>query len=359
MRERKRASNNEIRGKQVPRKDNARYFVFRRFLVLVAVGLILITGLVYVIISPGREPKLALYDFDKAHVESIRHMHVAFGEEPGEQPLNRYPFTQGLEFVNATTLIESAGLYGASLVRLVDYNSGETLKYIEFPYEIFAEGVTVCDGIAYLLTWREHILIALSATTLELLGNFTVDMTGWGLATDCKRKKLYATTGNSTLFEFDIPALSSSGTDTATPLRPTRSVELRCLKETLPLLNELEYDSKKGILWGNIYGTFLIAGVSVTSGKCQALVSLRGLYYQWSEAHKALSTMHDPVNDVMNGIALHSSLGNEAMLVTGKRWPKIYVVHLRKVIYSDGMVIESWEHLIKRLPAFVKPYIVS
>ena len=87
-------------------------------------------------------------------------------------------FSQGLEF-HKGILYESCGLYKASSIRTVNFETGEVLKDVPLADHLFAEGLTIMNEKVYIITWREHKGFVYSLD-LELLEEFAITTDGWG-----------------------------------------------------------------------------------------------------------------------------------------------------------------------------------
>lgn len=64
-----------------------------------------------------------------------------------------FAFTQGLS-VHQGYFLESTGLTGESVVRMVNIDTGTTLKQAELPASHFGEGSAVIGDTVYVLTWK-------------------------------------------------------------------------------------------------------------------------------------------------------------------------------------------------------------
>jgi len=216
-------------------------------------------------------------------------------------------FTQGLLFHDGK-LLESTGLYGQSSLREVDLATGAVLRNLTVPSQYFAEGLTLLDGKLYQLTWKEEkaFVYDLNADpkTFRKIGEFPYTGEGWGLATD----------GHWLIM--------SDGTSTIRFLNPgTFAVDhtIRVLKDDMPQerLNELEY--VKGEIYANIWQTDWVARIDPASGR---IVGMIDFTYLLPAADQTATTQ------VLNGIAYDAA--GDRLFVTGKNWPKLFEVRLRK-----------------------------
>jgi glutamine cyclotransferase len=216
-------------------------------------------------------------------------------------------FTQGLLFHDGK-LLESTGLYGQSSLREVDLATGAVLRSLTVPSQYFAEGLTLLDGKLYQLTWKEEkaFVYDLNADpkTFRKVGEFPYKGEGWGLATD----------GHWLIM--------SDGTSTIRFLNPgTFAVDhtIRVLKDDMPQerLNELEY--VKGEIYANIWQTDWVACIDPASGR---IVGMIDFTYLLPAADRTATTQ------VLNGIAYDAA--TDRLFVTGKNWPKLFEVRLKK-----------------------------
>jgi len=216
-------------------------------------------------------------------------------------------FTQGLLFHDGK-LLESTGLYGQSSLREVDLATGAVLRNLTVPSQYFAEGLTLLDGKLYQLTWKEQkaFVYDLNADpkTFLKVGEFSYTGEGWGLATD----------GHWLIM--------SDGTSAIRFLNPgTFAVDhtIRVLKDDMPQerLNELEY--VKGEIYANIWQTDWVARIDPASGRVVGMIDFT---YLLPAADRTSTTQ------VLNGIAYDPAA--DRLFVTGKNWPKLFEVRLRK-----------------------------
>jgi glutamine cyclotransferase len=216
-------------------------------------------------------------------------------------------FTQGLLFHDGR-LLESTGQYGQSSLREVDLATGAVLRKRLVPNQFFAEGLTLLNGKLYQLTWKEGKAFRydLNANPKDFQpdGEFSYTGEGWGLATD--GHWLIMSDGSSTL-RFLNPA--------------TFAVDhlIQVAKGDLPQdrLNELEY--VKGEIYANIWKTDWVARIDPASGKVVGMIDFS---YLLPAADRTATT------DVLNGIAYDPA--GDRLFVTGKNWPKLFEVRLKK-----------------------------
>ena len=230
--------------------------------------------------------------------------------------VNTYPhdttlFTQGLEFVDGL-LLESAGGYGRSSLRLYDPVDGTVIATHDVDDTYFAEGVTVTDDQAWQLTWRSGtVLVYDIATTLVAAGELSFDGEGWGLC------------------HFDDHFVMSDGSDRLTfrdldDFGVQRTLPVTLNEEPVSWLNELECvttgdasGSTVQLIWANIWKSNLIIGIDPVTGGVTDVVDATALVPPGFE---------DSSDRVLNGIAAHPETGR--LWLTGKEWPVLYEVEL-------------------------------
>ena len=220
-------------------------------------------------------------------------------------------FTQGLELApgDPGTLLESTGNYGASELRRVDLASGEPMRRLALPRDLFAEGLTLvpgaggAPGVLVQLTWREGVALLWDSATFERRGEHRYAGEGWGLCYDAAGDRLVMSDGSAELVFRDPRTFAETGrVEVDLDGRPARG------------MNELE--CVDGRVWANLYGRDYLAEIDPESGRVIALADARGL----------LGDAGGFRADVMNGIAHDPADGT--FLVTGKWWPKLFRVRL-------------------------------
>jgi glutamine cyclotransferase len=212
-------------------------------------------------------------------------------------------YTQGLVFHDGT-LYESTGQYGESTLRKVELKKGKVKKKIEVPGQYFAEGMTILSGKIYQLTWQQGKCFIYDLKDFKLESEFTYEGEGWGLTTD--GRQLILSDGTNQL-RFIDPAT----------FRVTRTVSVMDNGQPLVDMNELEYI--RGEIYANVWKTDRIARLDPQTGRILSWVDLTGL--------RPEETLRN-VENVLNGIAYDEE--HDRLYVTGKRWPKIFEIKLKK-----------------------------
>ena len=227
----------------------------------------------------------------------------------GYEVLNTWPhdpnaFTQGLVFSDGR-LIESTGQEGRSSLRRVELETGKVLQRVDVPSPYFAEGLTLLNGKLFQLTWQHKRGFVYDAESFEKTGDFTYTGEGWGLTTD--GKSLILSDGSNQI-RFINPET----------FQVTRSITVLDGRSPINELNELEY--VQGEIFANIWHDDRIARIDPATGRVTGWINLAGLLRP------------NEVTDeeaVLNGIAYDPN-GNR-IFVTGKLWPKLFEIRLKRV----------------------------
>ncbi len=211
-------------------------------------------------------------------------------------------FTEGLFYKNGF-LYESTGLLERSSVRKVRLKTGEVVRRVELPADVFGEGITSWSDRLIGLTWQSHIGFVLDLGSFSLRDRFSYPGEGWGLTHD------------------DRHIIMSDGTADLRFLDPSSLRELRRLRvtangEPVSQLNELEWVD--GEIFANVWQTDRIARIDPKTGNVVGWIDLTGLL----PASERIANR----TDVLNGIAFDAS--TKRLFVTGKLWPKLYQIRL-------------------------------
>lgn len=212
-------------------------------------------------------------------------------------------FTQGLVYSDGT-LYESTGLNGKSSLRQVDLKTGEVLKRVEVASEYFGEGLALLGDRLFQLTWQNQKGFIYDRATFRREGEFAYAGEGWGLTTDGQQLIL------------------SDGTDRLRFLDPVtfevkRSLDVVLGDHPAGRLNELEY--VQGEIFANVWGENYVVRIDPATGRVAGIIDFAGLLPE--EDRK-------PTTDVLNGLAYDAA--GDRLFVTGKRWPKLFEVRLKR-----------------------------
>ena len=156
-----------------------------------------------------------------------------------EFPHDPTAFTEGLLWSDGA-LYESTGLEGQSKLRRVDLRSGQVLRNVNLPKQLFGEGLALANGKLYQLTWQTKVGFVYDAKTFVPLAKFNYSDEGWGLTFD------------------GTHLIQSDGTDVLTWRDPKDFAAVKTLKVTrggLPLANLNELEWINGKVWANVWQT--------------------------------------------------------------------------------------------------------
>jgi glutamine cyclotransferase len=218
-------------------------------------------------------------------------------------PHNSEAYTQGLVIYN-NKILESTGQKGHSWIAEVNPGSGQHEKKVTLDARYFGEGITVLNNKMYQLTWEERTGFIYDARTYKKLGEFKYNTPGWGLTHD--NKSLIMSDGTDKLYFMDTTNLQVVKTVTVTDPSGVK----------VKNLNELEYVD--GYVFANVYETAMILKIDPDNGKVMGRLDLSALATETKRIY--------PNADVLNGIAYDKN--SKALLVTGKLWPKSYLIKL-------------------------------
>lgn len=211
-------------------------------------------------------------------------------------------FTQGLVFAPDGRLFESAGRYGDSDVRQVNPETGQVIREVPLPVDVFAEGLAIGpDGLVQ-LTWKEGRAFRWNPDDLGALGEWQYRGEGWGLTYDPADRTFLRSDGTSTISRHDAATFSE-----------VDRVEVTRGGQPVDELNELELVD--GVLYANVWRSSEILRIDPRSGVVSGVI----------DASEIVPTVAD-ADAVLNGIAHRPGDPPNRLLVTGKNWPAMYVV---------------------------------
>ncbi|HEX7820077.1 MAG TPA: glutaminyl-peptide cyclotransferase [Sphingobium sp.] len=230
----------------------------------------------------------------------------------GTLPHDPTAFTEGL-LVHDGLLYESTGLVSRSEIRISRLADGKILHRVKVPSPYFGEGIALARDKAgkdrlISLTWRHQKGFTWSLPDLRKTGEFRYPGEGWALTSDGRR--LIMSDGTADLRFLDPETLKQTGRITVHTAdgRP------------VTMLNELEY--VEGEVLANIWLSTRIARIDPASGLVIDWIDLSDL------VEKARALGGNGEDDVLNGIAWDAA--HKRLFVTGKNWPKIFEIRLRK-----------------------------
>jgi glutaminyl-peptide cyclotransferase len=238
--------------------------------------------------APAAAPAIPVYTYRVVH---------AF-------PHDKDAFTQGL-FYEGGALYESTGLQGQSSVRKVRLETGEVLRKVDLPADVFGEGSTSWGKRLIALTWQSQVGFVLDLESFAVTQRFTYAGEGWGLTHDARQ--LIMSDGSAELRFLDPQTL-----------REVRRLAVTAGGQPVDRLNELEWVD--GAILANIWQTDRIARIDPKSGRVTAWIDLGGLL--------PIPYRIAGHTDVLNGIAYDAT--GKRLFVTGKRWPRLFEIRLVK-----------------------------
>lgn len=209
-------------------------------------------------------------------------------------------FTQGLEFYNGQ-LYEGTGDpgdIGATLVALVNLNTGEHIRKIGLQAGFFGEGITILNNYIYQLTYKNGKCYRYALDSLTIKGEFNYQGEGWGLCND--GKYLIMSNGSEQISFRDPESFAT-----------VRTIEVYNNRGPITNINELEYID--GRIYANIWTTNAVIVIDPQSGKVLQEIDATELAKEGRGS-----------GEVLNGIAYNPATGKTYM--TGKYWPKLFEV---------------------------------
>jgi glutaminyl-peptide cyclotransferase len=218
-------------------------------------------------------------------------------------------FTEGLFYLNGF-LYESTGLEEHSTIRKVRLESGRVVQKIDIPAQYFGEGIVNWKNQLVSLTWKSQVGFVFDLATLKQQRQFGYRGEGWALTQDGKQ------------------IIMSDGTPELRLLNPSTLKETGRITVTLagkPLSNVNELEWVKGEIYANLWQTNWIVRIEPHTGAVVGLIDLTGLLSR--------SDFVPGQTDVLNGIAYDAK--GDRLFVTGKNWPKLFEIRLRRVGERD------------------------
>jgi glutamine cyclotransferase len=223
--------------------------------------------------------------------------------------VNTYPhditaYTQGLLFEDGI-LYEGTGETGRSSLRKVKLETGERLKVLNLPPDIFGEGLASVGNYLYQLTWKNNVAFQYDKNTFELVNKFNFQMKeGWGLTYDGKH--LLMTDGTEVIYYIDPEYFTE-----------VKRMEVYDDKGPVLNLNELEYFNNE--IWANVFTTDTIVRIEPRTGKVTGKIIVKDILKP--------EDYHTNIN-FLNGIAYDKE--KDRLFITGKNWPKLFEIKLIK-----------------------------
>jgi len=221
-----------------------------------------------------------------------------------EYPHDPNNFVEGF-LIEGNTIYESDGLANAS--QLIKYTLGTTTPIIteKQPADIFSEGCAIAGDKIYQLTYQNKKGFVYDKNTLKKISEFPLPNEfgeGWGLTYD--GKNLIADDGSNNLYFLDVND----------PSKVVKTVPVGGYKDIYNQINELEYHN--GFIYANVWHQPIILKINPATGETVGKFDFTKI------------TEENAQNDserVLNGIAFKG----DNMLITGKKWSKIYEVAIK------------------------------
>ena len=221
-----------------------------------------------------------------------------------QHPHDTSAYTQGLQVFNGK-LYEGTGDFETSSLRITDWKTGTVeKKHMMGTNKIFGEGINIFNGKIYQLTWQSHIVYVYDVNNIDKpVNTFNWPYEGWGITNN--GKDLIISDGSSNLY-FVNP----------TDFKVQSTIAVVTNEGPVANLNELEYID--GSVYANVYQTNDIVKIDPESGHVIGKMTFDNLLQENDYVPER--------TDVLNGIAYDST--SKTMLITGKRWPKLFEVKL-------------------------------
>jgi glutaminyl-peptide cyclotransferase len=220
---------------------------------------------------------------------------------------NTYPhdtkaYTQGLVYHDGF-LFEGTGQLNNSTLRKVFIRTGEAIRMMNLPADVFGEGITLFNDKIFQLTYRSQVGFVYDLESFKRLQKvYYQNKEGWGLTNDGEH--LIMSDGSHRIYYMDPEYFTE-----------LKQVEVFDNKGPVTRLNELEYI--RGKILANIYGEEIIAVIDPSSGKVTGQLNMKGIL---------AAEDRTPGMDVFNGIAWDPD--NELLYVTGKNWPLLFEIRI-------------------------------
>lgn len=221
-------------------------------------------------------------------------------------PHDRAAYTQGLLFENGI-LYEGTGQTGQSTLRKVKLETGEIIKVLNLPPDIFGEGLASIGNHLYQLTWKSNVAFQYDKNTFELVNKFNFPMKeGWGLTYD--GKYLLMTDGTEMIYYLD-------------PEYFTEVKQMAVYDDKGPVINLNELEIINNEIWANVFTTDTIVKIEPSTGKVTGKIVVKKTdVLKPEDYHNTL--------DYLNGIAYDKE--KDRIFITGKNWPKLFEIKLVK-----------------------------
>lgn len=217
------------------------------------------------------------------------------------RPHDTASYTQGLLWHDGS-LYESTGQMGTSYVREVNPETGETIRQVDAPDDVFGEGLVLVDDRLIEITWTTGIAYVYDLETFASIGTYNYEGEGWGMCYDGER--IVMSDGSPNLFFRDPETFELIG-----------QVPVTLDGQPVSNLNELECVADQ--VYANVWLTDSIVRIDAETGDITAFIDATGLLTE--EERSAAGN-----NGVLNGIAYVPE--EDVFFITGKLWPHLFEV---------------------------------
>jgi glutamine cyclotransferase len=229
--------------------------------------------------------------------------------EYGYEIVHTYPhdpgaFTEGLFYLDGL-LYESTGLEKQSSIRKVKLETGEILLKKDLADQYFGEGIINWKDRLIELTYTTQVGFIYDLAGFQLQKLFEYKGEGWAMTQD--GKQIYMSDGTPEIRMWDPETLKETG-----------RITVRDQGQPVKYVNELEW--VKGEIYANIWQTDRIARIDPATGNIVGWIDLKGLMSSSDQGSAQV--------DVLNGIAYDAK--GDRLFVTGKKWPKLYEIRVKK-----------------------------
>lgn len=253
-----------------------------------------------------------------------------------EYPHDPQALTQGLAYADGF-FYESIGGQGQSSIRKVELKTGRVVKQHVIDSRFLGEGLTEWRGQLIQLTptrTRQGVMRSLILNNLKAMGapfldqdsgvrydidslepksTFGYNIEGWGLTHDGHR---FIKSDGTSILRFLNP-------DT---MRWQAQIAVVEAGQGIRWLNELEYID--GEVYANIWQQDRIAIIQLNSGQVAGWIDLSLLRPRMVPPPNDIEGLGAYGKAVANGIAYDGA--GRRLFVTGKNWPKLFEIRLRK-----------------------------
>jgi glutamine cyclotransferase len=217
-------------------------------------------------------------------------------------PHDRRAYTQGLVYEDGF-LYEGTGQWSESTLRKTVISTGEPVRMLNLPDDVFGEGITLLDDKIYQLTYKSQVGFVYEKETFRRIQKVYYQIKeGWGLTHD--GQNLIMSDGSNVIYFMDPEYFTE-----------IRQLEVFDDQGPVSRLNELEYIG--GRIFANLYGEEVIVIIEPEKGRVTGKINMKGILPEQDRY---------PGIDVFNGIAWNPE--KRVLYVTGKYWPKLFEISL-------------------------------